>query len=144
MLTLGKFMAKPRNIKFFFRYRWMANYLAVPMMVDRFTQGLRGEYLRMTHEEQDLIIIDVAKLLNTMARADRRTGNDEEFSKINVLVDENEMTAVMMGFPNLKCTSRETPSTYVSVLLNQHAMEHYIDVAQEYGLPGDVCPMPEA
>ena len=54
MLTLGKFVAKPRNIKFFFRYRWMANYLAVPMMVDRFTQGLRGEYLRMAHEEQDL------------------------------------------------------------------------------------------
>ena len=54
------------------------------------------------------------------------------------------MTAVMMGFPTLKCLSRETPSTYVSVLLNQHAAEHYIDVAQEYGLAGDVCPMPEA
>ena len=144
MLTLGKFMAKPRNIKFFFRYRWMANYLAVPMMVDRFTQGLRGEYLRMAHEEQDLIIIDVAKLLGNLFRGDRRIGNDEEFSKINVLVDENEMTAVMMGFPNLKSTSRETPSTYVSVLLNQHAAEHYIDVAQEFGLAGDVCPMPEA
>ena len=144
LLTLGKFMAKPRNIKFFFRYRWMANYLAVPMMVDRFTQGLRGEYLRMAHEEQDLIIIDVAKLLNTLARGDRRVGNDEEFSKINVLVDENEMTTVLMGFPNLKCTSRETPSTYVPVLLNQHAVEHYLDVVQEYGLPGDVCPMPAA
>ena len=59
-----------------FRYRWMANYLAVPMMVDRFTQGLRGEYLRMAHEEQDLIIIDVAKLLNTLARGDRRTGTE--------------------------------------------------------------------
>ena len=51
LLTLGKFMVVPRNVKFFFRYRWMANYLAVPMMVDRFTQGLRGEYLRMAHEE---------------------------------------------------------------------------------------------
>ena len=28
------------------------------------------------------------------------------------------MTAVMMGFPTLKGLSRETPSTYVSVLLN--------------------------
>ena len=144
MFTLGKFVMVPRNVKAMFRYRWMANYLAVPMMVDRFTQGLRGEYLRMAHEEQDLIIIDVAKLLGNLFRGDRRIGNDEEFSKINVLVDENEMTAVMMGFPNLKSTSRETPSTYVSVLLNQHAAEHYIDVAQEYGLAGDVCPMPEA
>ena len=144
MAKLGKFVMKPRNVKAMFRYRWMANYLAVPMMVDRHTQGLRGEYLRMCHVEQDLIIDDVAKLLDNLFRGDRRIGNDTEFSKKVVLVDENEMTAVMMGFPTLKCLSRETPSTYVSVLLNQHAAEHYIDVAQEFGLAGDVCPMPEA
>ena len=144
MTTLGKFVMKPRNVKAMFRYRWMANYLAVPMMVDRHTQGLRDEYLRMCHVEQDLIIDDVAKLLDNLFRGDRRIGNDTEFSKKVVLVDENEMTAVMMGFPMLKALSRETPSTYVSVLLNQHAAEHYIDVAQEFGLAGDVCPMPAA
>ncbi len=144
MMTLGKFVVKPRNVKAMLRYRWMANYLAVPMMVDRHTQGLRGEYLRMCHVEQDLIIDDVAKLLDNLFRGDRRIGNDTEFSKKVVLVDENEMTAVMMGFPMLKCLSRETPSTYVSVLLNQHAAEHYLDVAQEFGLAGDVCPMPAA
>ncbi len=144
MKILAGFVIKPRNIKAMFRYRWMANYLAVPMMVDRHTQGLRGIYLRMCHEEQDIIIYDVAKLLDSLFRGDRRIGNDEEFSKKVVLMDENEMTAVMMGFPTLKGLSRETPSTYVAVLLNQKAAEHYIDVAQEYGLPGDVCPMPEA
>ena len=144
MGTLAGFIIKPRNIKAMFRYRWMANYLAVPMMVDRHTQGLRGEYLRICHTEQDLIIKDVAKLLDNLFRGDRRIGNDAEFSKKVVLVDENEMTAVMMGFPTLKGLSRETPSTYVSVLLNQTAALHYIDVAQEFGLAGDVCPMPEA
>lgn len=144
MMILAKFIIKPRNLKAMFRYRWMANYLAVPMMVDRHTQGLRGEYLRMCHLEQDLIIEDVAKLLDNLFRGDRRIGNDTKFSDKVVLVDENEMTAVMMGFPTLKGLSRETPSTYVSVLLNQYAACHYIDVAQEYGLPGDVCPMPEA
>lgn len=130
LMTLGKFIVKPRNIKAMFRYRWMANYLAVPMMVDRHTQGLRGEYLRICHIEQDLIIEDVAKLLDGLFRGDRRMGNDKEFSKKVVLVDENEMTAFMMGFPNLKGLSRETVSTYIPVLLNQHAVEHYIDVAQ--------------
>ena len=144
MLILAKFIVVPRNIKAMLRYRWMANYLAVPMMVDRHTQGLRGEYLRICHTEQDLIIDDVAKLLNNLFRGDRRIGNDTEFSKKVVLVDENEMTAVMMGFPTLKGLSRETPSTYVSVLLNQHAAVHYIDIAQQFGLAGDVCPMPEA
>ncbi len=28
--------------------------------------------------------------------------------------------------------------------MNQNATLHYIDVAQEFGLAGDVCPMPEA
>ena len=60
MATLGKFVMKPRNVKAMFRYRWMANYLAVPMMVDRHTQGLRGEYLRICHTEQDLFIDDVS------------------------------------------------------------------------------------
>jgi len=144
MLILGKFIIKPRNIKAMFRYRWMANYLAVPMMVDRHTQGLRGEYLRIAHTEFDLVVDDVAKLLDNIFRADRRIGNDTEFNKKVVLVDENEMTAVMMGFPTLKCLSRETVSTYVPVLQNQKAAIHYIDVAQDFGLAGDVCPMPAA
>ena len=144
MGILAGFIIKPRNIKAMLRYRWMANYLAVPMMLDRHTQGLRGEYLRICHTEQDLVVADVAKLLNNLFRGDRRIGNDTEFSKKVVLVDENEMTAVMMGFPTLKGLSRETPSTYIAVLLNQTAAEHYIDVAQEFGLAGDVCPMPEA
>ena len=55
-ITMAKMVSKPRNIKAMFRYRWMANYLAVPMMVDRHTQGLRDEYLRICHLEQDLII----------------------------------------------------------------------------------------
>lgn len=144
MKQLAGFIMKPRNIKAMFRYRWMASYLAVPMMVDKHTQGLRGPYLRMAHLEQDLVVYDVAKLLDNLFRGDRRIGNDRKFSDKVVLVDENEMTAVMMGFPTLKGLSRETPSTYVPVLLNQTAALHYIDVAQEFGLAGDVCPMPEA
>ena len=144
MGQLGGFVMKPRNVKAFFRYSWMSNYLAVPMMVDRFSQGLRGPQLRILHEEFDIIVYDVAKLLDSLFKGDRNIGKDKDFSDKVVLVDENEMTAVMMGFPTLKGLSRETPAVYVSVLLNQHAAEKYIDIAQEYGLPGDVCPMPEA
>lgn len=92
----------------------------------------------------DLIVEDVAKLLDKLFRGDRRIGNDTEFSKKVVLVDENEMQSIMMGFPTVVPLSREIASTYIPVLLNQRAAIHYIDVAQEYGLAGDVCPMPEA
>ncbi len=144
MAILAKFIVVPRNIKAMFRYRWMANYLAVPMMIDKNTTGLRGPQLRIAHLEFDLVASDVAKLLANLFKGDRNTGNDTEFSKKVVLEDENEMTTFMMGFPTLMGLSRETPSVYVSVLLNQYAACHYIDVAQEFGLPGDVCPMPEA
>ncbi len=50
----------------------------------------------------------------------------------------------MCGFPNLYAVSWETAAVYVSVLLNPNAVTHYLDVVQEAGLPGDVCPMPAA
>ena len=144
MGILSKFLMNPTNLRGMFRYRWMANYLAVPMMIDRHTQGLRDEYLRICHTEFDLVAEDVALLLANLFRGDRALGNDKEFSDKVVLVDENEMTTFMMGFPTLKGLSRETPSVYVSVLQNQYAACHYIDIAPQYGLAGDVCPMPEA
>ena len=144
MLMLLKFMSKPANIKGFFRYRWMLNYLAVPMMIDRHTVGLRGNHLRIAHEEYDLVAEDVALLLTNAFRADKHCGNDKEFSKKIVVLDENEMFAIMCGFPNLKSVSWETAAVYVSVLLRGHAVHHYLDVVQEMGLPGDVCPMPAA
>ncbi len=49
---LAGVIAKPRNVKAMFRYRWMANYLAVPHMVDKFTMGLRDEPLRIVHTRQ--------------------------------------------------------------------------------------------
>ena len=73
MTILAKFIVKPRNIKAMFRYRWMANYLAVPMMVDRHTQGLRDEYLRICHLEQDLVISPPASSAATAASATIRS-----------------------------------------------------------------------
>ncbi len=144
MGVLGKFMLNKNNVKAFFRYRWMLNYLAVPMMVDRHAAGLRGNQLRIAHTEYDLVVEDIAKLMANMFRADKNTGNDQEFSRKLVILDENEMSHLLCGFPNLIGVGREIPAVYVSVLLRQDAVCHYIDVAQEYGLSGDVCPMPEA
>lgn len=139
---LGKFMLHPKNVKGFFRYRWMLNYLAVPMMIDKHSMGLRGTQLRICREEYDLVASDVAKLLTKIFSMDRNLGASPEKSKHVVLMDENEMTNIMCGFPNLEGLSWETASCYVCVLLQGDAMTHYLDVVQECGMPGDVCPMP--
>ena len=144
MGMLAKFIVKPANLKGFFRYRWMINYLAVPMMIDKHTAGLRGKHLRIAHQEYDLVAKDVADLLNTAFHADKNCGNNQKLSKKIVVLDENEMFTIMCGFPNLKSVSWETAAVYVSVLLNGSSVTHYLDVVQEMGLPGDVCPMPAA
>ena len=144
MSFLARFIIKPNNLKGMLRYRWMVNYLAVPMMLDRLTEGYRGPQLRIAHTEFDLVITSMAKDIALLFDGDRNIGNNKEISQKTVLLDENEMTAIMMGFPDLIGNSREIPSMYTAVLLNQHAAEHYLDVAQQYGLPGDVCPLPES
>jgi len=144
MKILGCFIAKPRNIKGMFRYRWMANYLAVPHMIDKFTLGLRDEPLRIVHESMDYVVKDVALTIDRCFRGDRRLGNDVAFSDKCVLSDENAMTAFMMGFPDLIAVLREVPTMFSANLLTQNSTTHYLDVAQEFGISGDVCPMPEA
>ncbi len=134
----------PRNIKGMFRYRWFANYLAVPHMMDKFTIGLRDEPLRITHIAMNFVVKDIATAISNAMRGDRRTGNDVKYSEKCVLWDENAMTALMMGFPDLNCILREVPTMFSANLLNQKSAMHYLDVAQQFGIPGDVCPMPEA
>ena len=141
---MGAAMVSPGFIKGLFRYRWMSNYLAVPHMLDKFTIGMRDEPLRITHTAMDFVVKDVALSIKRCVRGDRRCRNDVEFSDKCVLCDENAMTAFMMGFPQLKAILREVPTMFSANLLNQYSTVHYLDVAQQFGLPGDVCPMPEA
>ena len=59
-ITMAKMVSKPRNIKAMFRYRWMANYLAVPHMVDKFTMGLRDEALVVAAKVVALAVLSIA------------------------------------------------------------------------------------
>lgn len=142
--TLILFTLKPNNLKGFFRYRWMVNYLAVPDFFDRHTEGMRGTQLRMAHTGLELIVVDMCHMLETIFRADARIGNDEKLNKKIVLFDENMMSEIMSGFPNLIWMSTEVPSIYSSSMMNQEGVIYYIDKTTEYGVPSDVCPMPAA
>lgn len=142
--TLICFMVKPNNLKGFFRYRWMMNYLAVPDFFDRHTEGMRGVQLRMAHTGLGLIVRDMCDMINMIFKADPEIGNDTRLNEKIVLFDENMMSTLMAGFPNLHWLSVEIPSVYTSSMMAQNGVTHYIDVTQEYGVPADVCPMPAA
>jgi len=138
------FMLKPQNIKGSLRYRWMLNYLAVPDFLDRHTEGLRGPQLRIAHTEFDLIVEHMCDTITMMFKADARLGGDKKLSEKIIVFDENMMSQIMNGFPNLLMVCIEIPPIYTSSTMSQNGVLHYIDVAQEYGIPGDVCPMPAA
>ena len=89
------FAAKPNNVKAFFRYRWMVNYLVVPDFFDRHTEGMRGSQLRITHTALSIVVIDMCKAMTRMFRADPNIGNDEKLRKKMVLFDENMMSEIM-------------------------------------------------
>ncbi|MCR5088998.1 MAG: 2-hydroxyacyl-CoA dehydratase family protein [Oscillospiraceae bacterium] len=142
--VLTRFIVKPRNIKGFFRYRWMRCYLGVMHGMDKFTMGLRDEPLRITHTAMNYVIADVTQAIDNAFRGDRRVGNNQKYSRDCVLCDENAMTAFLMGFPNVHGILREVPTMFAANIFNQFSTIHYLDIAQQFGIPGDVCPMPEA
>ena len=133
--TLITFIIKPNNIKGFFRYRWMLNYLALPDFMDRHTEGMRGLQLRMAHQALGLIVTDICGMLGQIFRADPAIGNDKELNKKIVLFDENMMSTLMGGFPNLVWLSVEVPAVYTSSMMSQNGGSYYVDVTHEYGVP---------
>lgn len=138
------FMVKPNNLRGFFRYRWMGNYLSVPDFFDRHTEGMRGVQLRMAHIGLGLIVSDVCDMITMIFKADPAIGNDKGLNDKIILFDENMMSTLMGGFPNLHWLSVEVPAVYSSSMMNQEGVSYYIDATHQYGVPSDVCPMPAA
>ena len=95
------FIIKPNNIKGFFRYRWMINYLALPDFMDRHTEGMRGTQLRMAHQALGLIVTDICGMLGQIFKADPAIGNDKKLNSKIVLFDENMMSTLMGVFLTL-------------------------------------------
>ena len=101
-------------MKGFFRYRWMINYLALPDFMDRHTEGMRGTQLRMAHQALGLFVTDICGMLGQIFKADPAIGNDKKLNSKIVLFDENMMSTLMGGFPNLTWLSVEVPAVYTS------------------------------
>lgn len=141
---LVKFASNVQNLKGFFRYRWMLDYLAAIDLVDRSTEGTRGIQLRIAHVEYDFIVRQIVRTLTTMFAADQRIGGDAKKSDKAVVLDENMMEELMFGFPTLTRMCPQLPAVFARSAVAQHSAEHYIDKAEEYGITGDVCTMPKA
>ncbi len=141
---LAKFVCNVQNLKGFFRYRWMLDYVAAIDLVDRSTAGTRGTQLRMAHTVYDFIVRQLICSLTLIFEADQRIGGDREKSDKAVVLDENMMEEIMFGFPTLTRLCPQLPGVFARSAVAQHSAEFYLDKAEEYGITGDVCTMPKA
>lgn len=131
IVFIGK--APVKTIKALFRYRWMTSYLATHAFVDRSTSGLRGTALKVAHLHYNMIVKHLTGLLNTSFTEDKKV----------VLLDELVPPQIMGGFPNLKPVAAQSAPIFVSSMVDQQLALHYLDVVEYFGVPSDVCPLPQ-
>ncbi len=126
------------------RYRWMSSYLSFPHFVDGFTEGRRGEALRVTHLQYNVILKHASDILVRTFKADERFRPGNKLSKKIVCVDELIPVQFMSGFPNLEVVPVQTMPIFLASMVDQQIVPPYVDSVENYGVPADVCPLPSA
>lgn len=131
-------------VRALFRYQWFATYLTYPNFVDRGTLGMRGNQLRMARAQYDRIVKKATDLLRISFVADEHFHPGNQMSKKVVLFDELVPGEIMAGFPNLIYLPAQVLPVFLCSILDQQITPPYLDAAENFGIPADVCPLPSA
>ena len=126
-------------LKGFWEYRWMGSYLGTFMFIDRLFEGYRGPELKIAHMHMYAIVQSLTKRIAYILSHDRRLGASEEKSSKLVPIDEVLPELFMTGFPDLYPVPLQTLPEFIICDVDQHIEPYYIDVAESFGLPADVC-----
>lgn len=137
---VGKFVAMSpvRICKGLFEYRWMCNFLGAFHMADKVMEGLRGDALRVAHEQMATIMAATTTQIGQMMKGDRRFG-DNEFGKKIVFLEQTMPAEILGGFPNLIPIPLEVYQGLLSCYMDQNSSPFYIDIMESMGLPADSC-----
>ncbi|MEG1633912.1 MAG: 2-hydroxyacyl-CoA dehydratase family protein [Oscillospiraceae bacterium] len=125
-------------LKGFWEYRWMGSFLGSFAFVDRLFEGYRGPELVIAGMHGNAIVKTLTTLIGNVLRNDVRLGGGPMSDKI-VGMDETIPPLFMAGFPNLLGLPMQTLPEFVICDVDQHIEPYYIDIAESYGLPADVC-----
>ncbi len=140
LLAMGGMVASsPVNImKGFWEYRWMGSYLGTFMFIDRLFEGYRGTELRIAHMNMHAIVQSLTKKIAFVLANDRRFGGGKETDNV-IPYDEVLPALFLRGFKGLHPIPLQTLPEFIICDVDQHIEPYYIDVAESYGLPADVC-----
>jgi hypothetical protein len=127
-----------RVVKGMWEYRWMASFLGTFAFIDRCLEGYRGPTLRIGDMHMNTIVKSVTGKLGTILANDRRFGDAKDSDRL-IGIDETLPPLFMAGFPNLIPIAMQTFPEFLICDIDQQLEPHYIDVAESFGLPADVC-----
>ena len=125
-------------LKGFWEYRWMVSYLGTFMFIDRLFEGYRGYELRIAHHNMHAIVQSLTKKIALVLANDKRLGGGP-LSDNMVPMDEVLPPLFMTGFKDLIPIPLQTLPEFIICDIDQHIEPYYIDVAESFGLPADVC-----
>lgn len=135
-----------QTIEALLQYRWMVSYLTAAAFIDRHTLGLTGYELRYCHEQFYAVMQNSVKMLSDMFVRDINLNGDSkkaaELRKKTVMLDEMMPTTIMAGFPNLIGIPMQMAPVFEAGEVDQNANIPYIDIAENYGIAADICPLP--
>ena len=126
-------------MKGFWEYRWMGSYLGTFLFIDRLFEGYRNEELRVAHLQMHAIVVNLTKRIAYILSHDRRLGASMEKSANLLPMDETLPAFFTTGFPDLFPMPLQTLPEFIICDIDQHIEPYYIDVAESFGLPADVC-----
>ena len=122
----------------FWEYRWMGSYLGTFCFIDRLFEGYRGYELRIAHHNMHAIVTSLTRKIALVLANDARFGGGPLTEKM-VPMDEVLPPLFMKGFKDLIPVPLQTLPEFIICDVDQHIEPYYIDVAESFGLPADVC-----
>ena len=125
-------------LKGFWEYRWMGSYLGTFMFIDRLFEGYRGEELKVAHMNMHAIVSSLTKKIAFILSNDERLGGGKDTENC-IPHDETLPPLIFSGFKGLHPVPLQTLPEFIICDIDQHIEPYYIDVAESFGLPGDVC-----
>lgn len=135
-LMVGK--APIKVVQGMWEYRWMGSYLGTFAFIDRLFEGFRGPELKIAHMNMYCIVASLTQKIGMVLANDRRFGGGPLTDYI-LPMDEVLPPIALSGFPELIPLAIQLLPEFIICDIDQHLQPKYIDIAESYGLPADVC-----
>ncbi len=116
------------------RYRWMWSLLQATSTFDHGKEGLRGTALKVANMNYNKLHLVIGGCLLSHVNAKKETSVYLEMTQFSILVK---------SFKGINATSPEGFCSYIASTVDGLGALPYLDAAETYGVPPDVCPLPK-